>query len=82
MTKPRVGGGVSSTELPEGVVPVMNPQGTGETGDVQPAAPLSAKPRDTKCYEGYPHTGFYFCKVCGIDLTPDIPWADGPGRGL
>jgi hypothetical protein len=70
------------TDYQEGAVSVVNPQGTEETGNDRPAAPISVKPRDTPCPTGYPHMGFYFCKLCGLDLTPDIPWADGPGRGL
>jgi len=25
---------------------------------------------------------WYWCKYCGKDLTPEIPYADAPGRGL
>lgn len=32
---------------PKGAVPVVNPQGTGETGNVRPAAPITAEPAAT-----------------------------------
>lgn len=44
------------------------PLATEETGSDRPAAPISCD-----------HVGFYFCKKCGKDLTPDIPYADDAG---
>lgn len=72
-------GAVSSVELPEGAVSVVNPKGTEETGSDRPAAPISKPhPRDTKCAGGYPHQGFHYCSVCGLDLTPG--WTEQHGR--
>jgi hypothetical protein len=42
------------------------------------------KKNEDKCRDGYPHMGYYYCKVCGKDLSPEIGeqhgrYNDSPG---
>lgn len=62
------------------------PPYTADNGDSKGVAAVgrSCAPRETQCHVNGKHEGFYYCKHCGLDLTPDIAeqhgrYNDSPG---
>lgn len=69
------------TSLPQKPDPVATvaediSEGLNNGSEARPVEP-TAHPRNTACRVAGKHEGHYYCKHCGLDLTPDIPEQHG-----